>query len=124
MTIIKITAELQQTEDPEKVKRAISNLFGEITLKIDTKQKNITGDISEINQLRYLKVKIAQERIRTTLYKTLTRWMKEDFLSFGFNRQAAFAGHVSLYLTNEDPMGPIQVQIRGDVEEVISYLCT
>jgi predicted RNA binding protein with dsRBD fold (UPF0201 family) len=124
MTTINIKAQLQPTEDPEKVTKAITNLFGEIPLNIDTEQNVITGKIGEIIQLKDLRGRIAQDRIRTTLNNTLSRWMNEDYLSFGLNRQAAYAGHVSLNLTNEDPMGPIQVQIRGDVQQVIDFLCT
>ena len=81
-------------------------------------------EINEIKSLANFRSIIARDRIRTTLNNTLLRWMNEDYLSFGLNRQAAFAGHVSLNLTNEDPMGPIQVQIKGDVQDVISYLCS
>jgi predicted RNA binding protein with dsRBD fold (UPF0201 family) len=124
MTKIKIKAYLKPTEDPEKVIRAIKNLFGDIPLNINIEQNIITGKIIEITQLKGLKTRIAQDRIRTTLNNTLTRWIKEDYLSFGLNRQAAYAGHVSLNLTNEDPMGPIQIQIRGNVQQLINYLCT
>lgn len=123
MTVIKIKAELQPTEDPEKVTHAITNLFGKILLTHDPDENIITGKIEEINQLNDLRSRIAQDRIRTTIENTLTRWTNEDYLSFGLNRQAAYAGHVSLNLANEDPMGPIQVQIRGDIEQVIAFLC-
>ena len=123
MTVIKIKAELQPTEDPEKVTHAITNLFGKIPLTHDPDENIITGKIEEINQLNDLRSRIAQDRIRTTIENTLTRWTNEDYLSFGLNRQAAYAGHVSLNLANEDPMGPIQVQIRGDIEQVIAFLC-
>jgi predicted RNA binding protein with dsRBD fold (UPF0201 family) len=123
VTVIKIKAELQPTEDPEKVTKTITNLFGNIPLNIDHEQSIITGKLDEITQLNDLRNKIAQDRIRTTIENTLTRWTQDDYLSFGLNRQAAYAGHVSLNLTNEDPMGPIQIQIRGDVERLIEFLC-
>jgi len=123
MAVIKIKAELQPTEDPEKVTHAITNLIGTTPLTHDPDENIITGKIEEINQLNDLRSRIAQDRIRTTIENTLTRWTNEDYLSFGLNRQAAYAGHVSLNLANEDPMGPIQVQIRGDIEQVIAFLC-
>jgi len=122
MTVIKIKAILQPTEDPERVVKAITNLFGDIPLDHDLEQNRITGNISEINQLKDLRGRIAQDRIRVTIYNTLSRWADDDYLSFGLNRQAAYAGHVSLNLTNEDPMGPIQVQIRGEVQKAIDFL--
>jgi uncharacterized protein len=123
MTTIRIKAQLQPTEDPEKVKRAITNLFGDVPLTHNKDESMFIGKLDGTDQLRDFRSRIAQDRIRTTLYNTLTRWTKEDYLSFGLNRQAAYSGHVSLNLTNEDPMGPIQVQIRGDIEQVIDFLC-
>ncbi len=52
----------------------------------------------------------------------LTRWTDGDRLSFGLNRQVAFAGHVSLTLENEDPLGPIKVLVEGDVKELVTFL--
>ena len=122
MTVINIKAILQPTEDPERVVKAITNLFGDIPLDHDLEQNRITGKIHEISMLRDLRGRIAQDRIKVTIYNTLSRWADDDYLSFGLNRQAAYAGHVSLNLTNEDPMGPIQVQIRGEVQKVIDFL--
>ena len=123
MTTIKIKATVQPTEDPEKVKKALNKLFGDIELNFDPDESIYTAKLEGETSLRDLRSRIAQDRIKTTLYNTLSRWAEEDYLSFGLNRQAAFAGHVSLNLTNEDPMGPIQVQIRGDLEKTIEYLC-
>jgi predicted RNA binding protein with dsRBD fold (UPF0201 family) len=122
MTTIKIKAQIQTTEDPSKVTKAITNIFGDIQLIHNTEKNVLTGKITEIKSLAYFRNRIAQDRIRTTLNNTLLRWMNEDYLSFGLNRQAAFAGHVSLNLINEDAMGPIQVQIKGNIQEVLEFL--
>ena len=116
----KIRAQVQATEAPEKVKHAIQRVFGEIEL---TQNKNIyLSELSELKSLSRFRSIIAQDRVRDTFNKVLTRWTKEDTLNFGLNRQAAYNGHVSLFLTNEDPMGPIEVVIKGDIEAVIKYL--
>jgi len=122
MTSIRVKAELQQTEDPERVIQAITNLFGGIQLNHDKENNIISGKLTEISHLKELRGRIAQDRIKVTINNTLSRWAKEDYLSFGLNRQAAYAGHVSLNLTNEDPMGPIRVQIRGDVQAAIDFI--
>ena len=116
-----IRAGLQPTEDLGKVAQAIRNIFGEIEL--ETKQDVVSARLEGFEALSGLRGKIAQDRIRDTIKTVFTRWAEENLLSFGLNRQAAYAGHVSLNLKGEDPMGPIQVRIEGDVQRVITYLC-
>jgi hypothetical protein len=121
--VTKIKARLNPTEDLEKVKQAVQNLFGKITLKHDPNSQVLTAEITGLTPLYELKRKIAQDRIRDTIRSVFTRWKEDERLSFGLNRQAAYAGHVSLNLQNEDPMGPIQVTISRGVDEVIDFLC-
>ena len=121
LIVIEVSAILQPTEDPLKVSKAIRNLFGDIPLKIE--EHMVSASLMEIESLVNLRGVIAQDRIRDTLKKVFTRWSKDDLLSFGLNRQAAYAGHISLNLKNEDPMGPIRVEIKGDIDRVIRYLC-
>ena len=121
MTVTWIRARLQPTEDPDKVAQAIRNMFGEIEL--ETEQGVVSTRLEGVEALSGLRGRIAQDRIRDTVKKMFTRWAEEDVLSFGLNRQAAFAGHFSLNLKGEDPMGPIQVRMEGDVQRVISFLC-
>ena len=120
MTAIRISCRINPTESPEKVRRALTNLFGEIEL-METEDM-FTAELEGYLSLRELRAKIALDKIRTTLSNVLRRWIDGNRLSFGLNRQAAYAGHVSLTLENEDSMGPIQVLVKGDVEEVVTFL--
>ena len=121
MTSISINARLQPTEDPEKVSEAIRKIFGDIPL--EKNDVEVFGKLDGIDSLQMFRYIIHQNRIRDTLRNVFRRWSNEDRLGFGLNRQAAFSGHVSINLQNEDPMGPIQVEIKGDVERVIRFLC-
>ena len=116
-----IKARLQPTEDPGKVEQAIRNIFGEIEL--ETKQGVVSARLEGLEALSGLRGRIAQDRIRDTVKTVFTRWAEGDLLSFGLNRQAAYAGHVSLNLKGEDPLGPIQDRVEGDVQSLITYLC-
>lgn len=120
MTAIRISCRVNPTESPKKVRKALTNMFGEIEL-VETEGK-FTAELDDYLSLRELRAKIAQDKIRDTLSDILTRWTEGDRLSFGLNRQAAYAGHVSLTLENEDSMGPIQVVIKGDVRQAITFL--
>lgn len=120
MTAIRISCRVNPTESPEKVRKALTNMFGEI--KLVEAEESLTAELEDYLSLRELRAKIAQDKIRDTLSDVLTRWTDGDRLSFGLNRQAAYAGHVSLTLENEDPMGPIQLMVEGDVKQVITFL--
>ncbi|MBD3206494.1 hypothetical protein GF319_09150 [Candidatus Bathyarchaeota archaeon] len=123
MTVTRIRASLNPTEDQLKVEKAIRNLFGEIEINHDSANSTLHAEVVGHTSLYELKRKIAQDRIRDTIRSVFTRWKENDRLSFGLNRQAAYAGHVSLNLQNEDPMGPIQVLITGGVDEAVEFLC-
>ena len=120
MTAIRISCRVNSTESPKKVRKALTNLFGDIELM--EAEDMFTAELEDYLSLRELRARIAQDKIRTTMSNVLTRWTDGDRLSFGLNRQAAFAGHVSLTLENEDPLGPIQVLVEGDVEELVTFL--
>jgi len=117
-----IRAELRPTEDPAKVERAIRNLFSGVELSLDQGGQAFTASITSLEEMQELRSRIAQDRIRDTLRVVLTRWTRGNELSFGLNRQAAYAGHVSVALQGEDPMGPIHVSVMGGVEDLIRFL--
>lgn len=120
MTVTKINAEINPTEDPEKVANAIVKIFGDIEL--DVSDDHVTGELVGLIPLSTFRTRIASDKIKTTLGNVFRRWYEDDRLNFGLNRQAAHAGHVSINLQNEDPMGPIQVTIEDDIDEVITFL--
>ena len=120
MTAIRISCRVNPTESPEKVRKALANMFGEIEMV--EADGEFTAELDDYLELRELRARIAQDKIRDTLSDILTRWTEDNRLSFGLNRQAAYNGHVSLTLENEDPMGPINVIIDGDVRQAITFL--
>lgn len=120
MTAIRISCTVNPTESVEKVKKALSNMFGDI--EFSENDGTLSAYVEEYTGLRELRSRIAQDKVRTTLNRVLTRWIEEDRLSFGLNRQAAYAGHVSLNLENEDPMGPIRVVAEGNVAGLVTFL--
>lgn len=120
MTVTKINADINPTEDPEKVANAITKIFGEVELEIF--DDYISGELVGLIPLSTFRSRIASDKIKSTLGNVFRRWNADYMLSFGLSRRAAHAGHVSINLENEDPMGPIQVTIDGDIDEVITFL--
>lgn len=120
MTVTKIKANINPTEDPNKIVDGIHKIFGEIELEIT--ESTISGELDGLIALSTFRSRIASDKIKVSLSKVFARWSDGFTLSFGLNRQAAHAGHVSINLENEDPMGPIQVIIEEDIDDVIIFL--
>lgn len=113
------------TEDLEKVVKAVRNMLGDIELHQSEKSGSIIieGHLDRIEDLAPLRAILAKMRIRDAASSFFKRIVQEELLSFGLNKQAAYAGHASFYSSGESQLGPIQVTIKGDVSEVVSYLC-
>ena len=113
------------TEDLEKVAKAVRNVLGDVELEQSERGGSIVleGRLDRIEDLAPLRDAFARMRIRDAARSLFTRIAQEGLLSFGLNKQAAYAGHASFYSSGESPLGPIQVTIKGDVSEAIAYLC-
>jgi predicted RNA binding protein with dsRBD fold (UPF0201 family) len=120
-----VKARLNSTEDPEKLEKAIRNMFGDIPIQQFREGRSIIlqSQFDDKVGLNTLRQKIARDRIRDSIRSMLNRWhAKEDKVSFDLNRQAAFAGHVSIYHASKSPLGPIEVVIEGNPERIIEFL--
>ncbi|MFP3951362.1 MAG: RNA-binding domain-containing protein [Candidatus Bathyarchaeia archaeon] len=121
---IRIRALVEPTEDPEKIAKAIEEIFGELkTNTIDIGEgKAVTAESKEssLDHLRYI---LARDRIRDTVRRVLRYQADDNRLYFELNRHAAYGGHFSFYHENESPMGPIEVNVKGDTEGFIEFIC-
>jgi len=123
---IHIEAEINPTEDSEKVKKAVENIFGNLQLEVKSqrlgslliaKAKGIDGLTKFYNLLR-------RERIRDAARGVLFDGLDKKSIVFYLNKQVAYAGHISFSKpVAESPLGPIKVQIRCDKpRELIEWL--
>ncbi len=104
---LKVYSEIKSTEDPEKVKRSILNIFPEITLE-ETKNEIIGHSEDENSLSRFIEL-VYSEAIRDSVNMVLKEDTHGDKISFSMNKQAAFAGRVNL--SKLSPLGPIKVRI-------------
>ena len=127
MTVIEVSvrAEVYPTESREKVEAAVRNILGDIALDFSDRGGGaaLVGRYEDIESLRRLRDLLGRARIRDAARALFSRIAQEGVLSFGLNKQAAFAGHASFYRSGESVLGPIQITIKGDVPKVIDYLC-
>jgi len=120
-----VRAAVNPTESMEKVVEAVRNVLGDIELEQSERGGLVVleGRLERIEDLVPLRDAFARMRIRDAARSLFTRIAEEGLLSFGLNKQAAYAGRVSFYSSGESSLGPIQVTLKGDVSEAITYLC-
>jgi hypothetical protein len=121
-TTIQIFCEINSSEDPEKVKLAVNNIFPDLTLEVtDT---DITGKSNNIQILSQISKSIHENNIKKTYQRILKNNSNSDSSWFYLNKQAAFANTVALCSeANESSLGPIKVILRSnDIEQVINSI--
>jgi uncharacterized protein len=123
---VHVEVEVNPTEDLEKVKQAVENIFGTVSFKVESRkwgQLLITKTTGTAG-LTTLRNILARERIRAAARKVLRGGMDDNSVTFYMNKQVAYAGHVSFsQKTAESPLGPISVQIScSNPRELIEWL--
>lgn len=112
-----IQTEIKPTENHEKVEAAISNLFGNVKIKIDTGYNSeiLKVEMKGKESLFRFRDLLRLDQIRSAAKKVLFRGITEKNIVFFLNKQVAFANHISFSEEeSESPLGPIRVQIICD----------
>ena len=123
---IRVGVEVNSTEDLEKVKRAVENMFSvaEFEVKPGEKGSLLIAKTKGMEGLTKLYNLLRRERIRDAARRVLFKGLSENSITFYLNKQVAYAGHVSFCQpVAESPLGPIKVQITCDKpKELIEWL--
>jgi len=123
---IHVEAEINPTEDLEKVKRAVENIFGSLEFEVKPRRRGsvFIAKAKSINGLTKLYNLLRRERIRDAARGVLFNGLSEKSITFYLNKQVAYVGHISFSKpVAESPLGPIKVQIHCDnPRELIEWL--
>ena len=124
--MVHVEVEVNPTEDLEKVKLAVENIFGAVKFEVESRtwgqlliaETSGTGGLTKLHNL------LSREQIRAAARKVFFSGMDEKSVKFYLNKQVAYAGHISFsQQTAESPLGPINVQIRcSNPRELIEWL--
>jgi predicted RNA binding protein with dsRBD fold (UPF0201 family) len=112
---IRVETEVNPTEAEEKVKTAVANLFGNITLQTKPAYRGsvLTAEAHGQEALIKLRNLLRMDRVRDAARKVLFRSLRGNAISFCLNKQVAFAGHISFSeAVAESPLGPLKVLIK------------
>ncbi len=113
---VRVETPIQLTENPEKVIRALRNLFPD--LRIESTEHRIIGTTENLDRLREL---IRNQRIRDTARRQLVAGRRENRTTVSLSKQAAFVGVVNFAASS--PLGDIAVEIEADdLDAAIDYI--
>lgn len=122
---VRIEAVVHPTEDEGKVSRAIKNILGDIDLDTVPLERGLLlrAEVEGLEVLSHLKKRLERQRIRDAARALLLRSIEGNRISFGLNRQAAYAGRLSFSAPGESPLGPIMVVVEcSDPEGLVKWL--
>ena len=114
---VTIEAQINPTEEPQKVKQAVENVFGPVDFKLKPKTwgQLLTAQTTGTEGLTKLSNLIKRAQIIAASRKVLRSSATDDSITFYLNKQVAYAGHISFsQQTAESPLGPIKVEIKCD----------
>ena len=123
---IRVEVEVNPTEDLEKVKRAVENVFGNVEFEVKPERRGslLIAKAHGMDGFTKLYNLLRRERIRDAARGVLFDGLSEKSIVFHLNKQVAYVGHLSFSKpVAESPLGPIKVQIRCDnPQELIEWL--
>ena len=121
-TSIQVFCEINPSEDIEKVKTVIFNLFPELKIKI--KGNAISGNSNDLELLSKVLASIKNRKIKNVFLRILNLNIRDNSPWFYLNKQAAFVNVVALCNeADESALGPVKVVLESnDIEETIETI--
>ena len=115
--ILKVSVDVNPTEDPGKVQAAVEKMFGEITLRIvkEKEKSRFAGESEGRKALIRFHDLLRREQILDAARGVLLKGIQDNTIRFYLNKQVAYVGHISFSQSiGESPLGPIRVEIESD----------
>lgn len=123
---VQVETEINHTENLEKVKLAVENVFGAVKFEIQPRKQGgtLVAQTAGTEGLTKLYNLLRREHIRDAARSVMFKGLEGNTITFYLNKQVAYAGHLSFSQpTGESPLGPIRVTITCDnPRELIDWL--
>ncbi len=119
---IEIYAAVNPSEDPEKVKSAVSNVMPDVSLQY--KDGSIKATSTDLESLFRVYETIRKRKVNRVYRRQMRFNTKGETTWFYLNKQAAFVDTIALCEeAEESPMGPIKVILHSKkLENVVDWL--
>ncbi len=119
---VEIICPVNLSEDPDKIKQAISNIFPDSTMKNEF--FSIKAQSNELKSLEKIYETISSSQSQKIYTRNLENNLEGDSTWFFLNKQAAFVGIVAICdEAEESPLGPIKVTLTSsNIDAVIDWI--
>jgi predicted RNA binding protein with dsRBD fold (UPF0201 family) len=119
---IEIICPVNLSEDLDKIKQAISNIFPDSTIKNEI--FSIKAQSNELKSLEKICETISSSQSQKIYTRNLENNLEGDSTWFFLNKQAAFVGIVAICdEAEESPLGPIKVTLTSsNIDAVIDWI--
>ena len=119
---IEAYAAVNPSEDPEKVKTAVSNILTDANYQYT--QGSIKADSRDLHCLSKIQETIRKRKVNRVYRRQIQYNTKGDTTWFYLNKQAAYVDVIAICEeAEESPMGPIKVILHsGNLEKIADWL--
>ena len=119
---IEMVCSINPSEDPEKIKKSILNIFPNSKIKIE--DYSISAQSKDLTSFEKIYETIHSNRFQKNYRRNLENNLKNDSTWFYLNKQAAFAEEIAICEeAEESPLGPIKVIMTSpDIDSIIDWI--
>jgi predicted RNA binding protein with dsRBD fold (UPF0201 family) len=113
---------INPSEDPTKVKQAITNILFDVDIEINKESLKATS--TNLESLEKIYESIHSHRSKNAYRRQLNQNLRDDSSWFYLNKQAAFVNTIALCSESEDsPLGPIKIVLNSkNIDTIIEWL--
>ena len=119
---IEMFCSINPSEDPDKIKKTISNIFPYSTIK--TENFSISAQSKELKSFEKIYETIHAKQSQKTYKRNLEKNLENDTTWFYLNKQTAFVEKITICEeADESPLGPIKVVlISSNIDRIIDWI--
>jgi len=119
---IEMFCSVNSSEDPNKIKKAISNIFPYSTL--ETEMFSISAQSKDLKSLEKIYEIIHTKQFQKIYRRNLEKNLENNTTWFYLNKQAAFVEKIAICeKSDESPLGPIKVILTSsNIDGIIDWI--
>ena len=119
---IEMLCPINPSESPDKIKKAISNIFPNSTINFE--KFSVSAQSNDLNSLEKIYETIHSKKSQKTYKRNLEKNLRGDTTWFYLNKQAAFVDKIAICEeADESPLGPIKViLISSNIDKIVDWM--